>query len=724
MNRGFERQKLYLVLISVHGLLRGHNLELGRDADTGGQTLYVVELARALAAHPDVERVDLLTRQVIDPKISRDYAEPVEELTAGAHIIRLGCGPRRYLRKESLWPHLDAFTDNAVAYISRLGRTPDIIHSHYADAGYVGARLAQLLGVPLIHTGHSLGRVKRQRLLDKGVRETTIENQYNMAQRIEAEEVALGNASLVVASTSQEVEDQYTQYENYHPKRMVVIPPGVDLQRFRPPNSADPVPQIAREVHRFLDDPHKPMILALSRADERKNIATLIRAYGENPDLREAANLVIIAGNRDDIRAMDKGVREVLSDLLLLVDRYDLYGSVAYPKHHESNDVPDLYRMVTKTRGVFVNPALTEPFGLTLIEAAASGAPIVATHDGGPRDIVGHCNNGMLIDPLDPDSIGEALLSAVSDRAQWQRWSKGGLRCSAEHYSWPGHVKKYLREVRRIFGTHRRPAAGAESKSRLPSVDRMLICDLDDSLVGDTGGLKVLLERLQSANNVGFGIVTGRCLNSALQVLKQHRVPTPDLLITAVGTEIHYGRRMVDDSGWQRHIDYRWKPHELRAAMESIPGVKLQPAIEQTRFKVSYYADQKKMPKVHEIRRHLRKLDLHAKLIYSHQAYLDLLPVRASKGLAVRYLAMKWHMEPETLLVAGDSGNDEEMLSGNTLGVVVGNYSPELERLRGHERIYFAKGHHAWGVLEGMEYYNFLKEVRLPTYDVAQSEET
>ena len=88
--------------------------------------------------------------------------------------------------------------------------------------------------------------------------------------------------------------------------------------------------------------------------------------------------------------------------------------------------------------------------------------------------------------------------------------------------------------------------------------------------------------------------------------------------------------------------------------------------------------------------------------------------MRASTGLAIRYLAMKWGIDAEHLLVAGDSGNDEEMLSGNTLGVVVGNYSPELERLRGSERIYFAEREYAWGVLEGMEHYNFLGEICIP----------
>ena len=325
------RQGLYIVLISVHGLVRGNNLELGRDSDTGGQIKYVVELARALGEHPDVERVDLITRRVIDRKVDPDYAEHHEVLSDKVTIVRLPCGPRRYLRKEVLWPHLDIFVDNVLKHLATVRRVPDIVHAHYADAGYVGTRMVQLLGVPLIFTGHSLGRVKKQRLLEKGSKASTIESQYNISLRIEAEEITLGNANLVVTSTNQEVEEQYELYDNYQPRRMMVIPPGVDLKRFHPIEASKVLKAPIREqLLRFLKNPDRPIILAISRPDERKNIAALIHAYGETPELRELANLVIVVGNRDDIAAMDKGSQTVLSGLLKLIDKYDLYGHVAY----------------------------------------------------------------------------------------------------------------------------------------------------------------------------------------------------------------------------------------------------------------------------------------------------------------------------------------------------------------------------------------------------------
>jgi sucrose-phosphate synthase len=708
---------LYIMLISVHGLIRGHDLELGRDADTGGQTKYVVELSRALSTHPDVSRVELLTRQVFDPKVSDDYAKPVESLNEKAEIVRISCGPRRYLRKEVLWPHLDSFIDNVLQHVRKIGRIPDFVHGHYADGGYVATRLAQLLGIPMGFTGHSLGRVKKARLLEKGIKETTIESQYNITQRIEAEEITLGNANMMVTSTNQEVEEQYQLYDNYQPRRMTVIPPGVNLERFHKPRMMDSTSAMIAEIERFLEHPRRPIILALARPDERKNLATLVRAFGENRELRESANLVIVAGNRDDIRHMEKGPRKVLTDLLMLIDRYDLYGLVAYPKHHKPEHVEELYRMAAKSKGVFVNPALTEPFGLTLIEAAACGLPIIATEDGGPRDIVGLCQNGLLIDPLDASALGDKILSALRDRHRWNQWSKRGIKGAHKYFSWASHASKYMSIVTREIGKPRKAnhMVSTRSKSRLPIIDRILVCDIDNTLLGDDEALKALLDEIQSSDKkIGLAVATGRRLDSAIKVIKKANIPTPDFLITAVGTEIYYGHGLLEDDAWARHLDYRWHPKELRNAMKGFPGLKLQAATEQRRYKISYNVDPAKAPTVSEIMAHLRKQDLHAKVIYSHQAYLDLLPVRASKGLAIRYLSLKWGLPPERILVAGDSGNDEEMLRGNTLGLVVGNYSPELERLRGRPRLYFANGEYGWGILEGIQHYDFLGAVQIP----------
>ena len=713
-----DNGKLYIVLISVHGLLRAENMELGRDADTGGQILYVLELARALAAHPDVARVDLLTRRVIDAKVDDSYAQSEEKICDGARIIRLDCGPKRYLRKEVLWPHLPDFIDRAVQHVRNVGRVPDIVHSHYADAGLVGARFAGLLGVPLIHTGHSLGREKLGRLLAKGMKASSIEEQYNISTRIEAEEIVLGTANIVVASTKQEINEQYAEYDNYQPSRMVVIPPGVNLTRFHPPTGDEVDSDIDKTISRFLYQAHKPFILALSRADERKNIASLVHAYGQSAELQSMANLVIVAGNRDDIHEMDKGARQVLTELLLLIDKYDLYGKVAYPKHHQSDDIPVLYRLAAQRKGVFINPALTEPFGLTLIEAAACGLPVVATHDGGPKDILSYCKNGLLIDPLKVADIKKKLLTALGDEARWQTWSSNGIEGANRHFSWPGHVQTYLGHVQKLLKLQKRTPRAYPIKSRLPTVNRLAFTSIDNALSGNDDSLRDLMTLLKKrGRNVGLGIATGRSLTSATRFLKKMQLPTPDILITSVGTAIHYshrGQRLLEDNNWSRHIDYRWETKSLLKVMRRVPGASLRPASEQTEFKLSYKIEPDVTPTAREIKRLLRTQDLHAKIVITEKKYLDLLPIRASKGLAIRYVAFKWGIPLDKILVVGDSGNDEEMLLGDTLAVVVGSHSAELNKLQGKPRIYFAHGSYAQGIIEGIEYYDFLGKITIP----------
>ncbi len=359
-----KQTDLYIALISVHGLFRGNNLELGRDADTGGQTLYVLELAQALSERPEVGKVELFTRLVKDKAVGSEYAQPIEKINDKLSIIRIEAGPEEYIFKEQLWDYLDTFTDNMMEYFRNQDHYPDIIHSHYADSGYVGSQLANQLSIPLIHTGHSLGRVKRARLFANGVPPKEIEEQYNMSRRINAEEHVLATAERVITSTHQEIEEQYEIYDFYQPEQMRVIPPGTNLDQFQPPRGDELSSELYQQLTYSLTDSSKPIILALSRPDPRKNIAALIESYGQSPELQEKANLVIIAGNRNDVDDLESGAQQVFHEIWSMIDRYDLYGKVSLPKHHSRNDVAFIYRIAAASGGIFVNPALTEPFGL------------------------------------------------------------------------------------------------------------------------------------------------------------------------------------------------------------------------------------------------------------------------------------------------------------------------------------------------------------------------
>ncbi|KAL9275035.1 putative sucrose-phosphate synthase 2 [Drosera capensis] len=505
-------RKLYIVLISLHGLVRGENMELGRDSDTGGQVKYVVELARALAKMPGVYKVDLFTRQIMSSDVDWTYAEPTEMLSggpedaesenvgesSGAYIIRIPFGPcDKYLRKELLWPYVQEFVDGALAHILNMSKAlgeqigggqpvwPYVIHGHYADAGDSAALLSGALNVPMVLTGHSLGRNKLELLLKQGRQSRDeINMTYKIMRRIEAEELSLDAAELVITSTRQEIDEQWGQYDGFdvniekvlrararrgvschgrYMPRMVVIPPGMDFSNVVIPEDAHEadeilplansegsspkaLPAIWSEVMRFFTNPHKPMILALSRPDPKKNITTLVKAFGECRSLRELANLTLIMGNRDDIDEMSAGNASVLTTVLKMIDKYDLYGQVAYPKHHKQSDVPEIYRLAEKTKGVFINPALVEPFGLTLIEAAAHGLPVVATKNGGPVDIQAALDNGLLVDPHDQQAIADALLKLVSEKNLWHECRRNGWK-NIHLYSWPEHCRTYLTRV-------------------------------------------------------------------------------------------------------------------------------------------------------------------------------------------------------------------------------------------------------------------------------------
>lgn len=707
-------EPLKITLISLHGLIRAHECELGRDADTGGQIKYVLELAKELASHANVREVELLTRQVIDPKVSSDYAQVEERISENAKIVRIPFGPKRYLKKEALWPYIEMFVDQTLVHFRRNG-IPDIIHGHYADAGLAGAQLARLLHVPYIFTGHSLGRVKRQRLSLGKTSPETLEKKYKFTSRLEAEEIALETASMVVTSTHQEVSDQYELYDHYDPSRMEVIPPGVDLSNFSPPDEDFTEPAIGQQLNRFLRDPLKPMILTLARPDERKNLEKLVEVYGQSEQLQEVANLVMIMGTRDDIRDLPKAQQLVINNVMHLIDKYDLYGKVAYPKQHVPSDVPELYRLAVRRHGVFINPALTEPFGLTLLEAGATGLPIIATNDGGPRDIIGNCDNGLLIDPLNSEEIEHALLRGLTQPQQWRQWSEAGITGTRKHYSWSKHVERYLRDLDDILEHSSTPTlVDRPRERRLPDFDRLVITDLDNTLTGDPESLAEFNELIREHDNIGFGIATGRRLDSAMKLIDELGLPKPDLIDTDAGTQLHYGESLTPDQSWRKQIDFAWKPAQIGALLSELPGLFRQTPEKQSEFKISYEVDFEKAPSLSEIKKRLREARLRARVVLSLGMYLDIVPVRGGSDLSMRHLLWKWGFSPDNVLVAGDSGNDAGMLTGRTLGVVVGNYSPELERLRNKPRVYFAEGHHARGIIEGIHYYNFLDNIVIP----------
>jgi sucrose-phosphate synthase len=724
-----SQKGLYIQMFSIHGLIRSENMELGHDADTGGQIKYVIELGNALSKHKDVYRVDLLTRLISDKSCSDDYSRPIETVNEKFRIVRLQCGGKKYIRKELLWPFMDEYVDKTIKFIKSKRKIPDVVHGHYPDAGYVAKELARFFGIPFIYTGHSLGKSKKQRLLNEGQKEDDLNKKFKIDHRIFMEEQILKSADMIVTSTRQEVEAQYGLYQNKGVPQYHVIPPGIDIEKFCPyyhetcsdneykEEALFTRQSLIKELGRFFRHPEKPIILALCRPDKRKNIEGLVKAYGEDYDLRAIANLAVFAGIRKDISQKADSERDVLTQMLLLIDKYNLYGKMAIPKKHDfEHEVPELYRIAAKKSGVFVNSALVEPFGLTLLEALACGLPVVATNDGGPKDIIDNCQGGILVDPTDTKAIAKAIKDILVHPDIWSKFSKNGIMNTRKHYTWTSHVNTYIQKIKSLHRKYETLEMDVNEQrltigKRLSNLDYFIITDIDNTLLaGSDKSLEQLMKLLQdNRDNIGFGVATGRVLESALDILEANNIITPDIIISGVGSEITYGKSLYRDKGWEKHISKNWNRDLIMSQLEDVDYLTKQPEKAQTAFKISYnmLPGKDHLPRLHHL---LTQKRFRYTLIYSHEKYLDILPYRASKGKAIRYLSYKWEIPLKNFLICGDSGNDEEMLRGEPAGIVVGNYSSELEHLRKMKNIYFAQNNASSGIIEGIEHYKFIQK--------------
>jgi sucrose-phosphate synthase len=333
----------------------------------------------------------------------------------------------------------------------------------------------------------------------------------------------------------------------------------------------------------------------------------------------------------------------------------------------------------------------------------------VATENGGPVDIIGNCNNGLLVDPLNPSAIAESLLRILENRSLWNQFSQRGLENVARFYSWDSHARTYLSKVIPLRNRYAALPKSAPTVRVGPYRKHAIFTAIDNTLLGDAEGLAQFVDYVRKyRKKILFGIATGRRLDSVLSILKIHAIPMPDMLITSLGTEIYYASQLIADRAWAQHINHLWTPNQLRTIIEELPGITRQPRSEQSRFKLSYYYDSSIAPSMDDIQSLLRQNELTVNPTLSFGQYLDLVPSRASKGQALRYIARQWDIPLERILVTGGSGGDDDMLRGNTLGVVVANrHWEELSELSEMKHVYFATKPHAWGILEAVEHYDF-----------------
>ena len=719
-------KEYYIQLFSPHGLIRFNDPEIGRDKDTGGQVKYVLELLENLSHHPQVRKVDLFTRRIIDKRVSAAYEREVEIVNEKARIVRMSCGGHSYRPKETLWDHLDEFIDKTIRFIDQEADFPDVVHGHYADGNYLAGQVSEIYGIPFLATGHSLGRNKKNILIQEGMTPERINEKFNMERRIAVEENVLQTADVFIESTQHTIDTQYALYDHVKSARFKVIPPGVNLEIFYPFYRMDmpsfkmsieqeqAIYRVNSDIERFLFNPAKPLILSIGRADKRKNFEAIIQSYGQDKELQAMANLAIFAGVRKDISQMPEDEQDILKNLLLLLDKYDLYGKMAIPKKNDPKlEVPEIYRIVARKKGVFINATPGENFGLTIVEAAACGLPVIASPTGGPKEILEQIENGLLVDVENPKAIAEALKKIISDQTLWEKYSTNGIVGTSQQYSWTSYANKYIDAINELFAHKNNEIHGSKNRTaygkKLANAEMIVISDLDGTLVegNDSNGLKEFKEWVvNNSNKVAFGVASGRNRHITEQAFKDYDLPKPDILICSAGSEIYYTDKFIPDKGWESHIDYQWKRIELEQALSGFPGIHLQEPDAQWRFKLSYYVDDHfDEDDLANLYKFLDDRKLRAKILLTENHYLDLLPFRASKGSAVRYLSYKWKVPLERFITAGNSGNDEDMLKAKTNGIVVSNYSPELEDLRKNKSIYFTKNPLAKGVLEGIQHH-------------------
>lgn len=671
---------MYIMAIALGGCLKGPPVEFGITEDTGGHITYVLGAATALARRPDVNRVEIVTRLIDDADLGPAYAAPFEALSSKLNIRRIDSGNRAYLTKDANAADRPAFRDALIAYIDGLAVKPDLIHAHFADAGDVAIAIRDRFGISFVYTAHSLGIDKAQ----------AASQSCAPARRIAEEDRAIAAADAIVASSRDEAERQLMLYPGACPTRIHCLPPGAALDVSR---SSDPAP--ARHlVAPFLRTPERPMILAIARPVAKKNLTALVNLFGSDERLRQRANLVIVAGLRDGPASGETEQRAVIGSLLAALDEHDLYGALALPKRHSQADIHSLYALARETGGLFVNPALTEPYGLTLTEAAMHGLPVVATCHGGPADIVGRLRHGLIADPRKKGAFAAAIHTLLDDRAAWLRASQNGRRHAAR-LDWDGYATRFMTLAKQV--TRR----GKPVVERAPSpATSLLLCDIDNTLTGCRAGVRDFARFLGERPGLAFGVATGRSLQEAQRLLAEWRQPAPRLFITSVGTEIYWREDggLRADADYHAHIAEGWDPKLVESRLEDIKGLERQAPLEQRRTKRSYFVTE---PSVLAAVREAVD-DLPVRVIHSHGHLLDILPARAGKGAAMTWAARRMGISRTQVYAAGDSGNDLDMLSACHNPILVANHSEEVRALARHPAIYVSSRPHAGGIVEGM----------------------
>ncbi len=419
--RRTETVKQRIAMVSTHGYVAAHP-PLGAP-DTGGQVVYVIELSKKLAQLG--YKVDIWTRQFEDQP-------EIDEINEDVRIIRVPCGGKDFIPKEYLYRKLPEWTEHALRYIRRHKLDYQFINSHYWDAGLAGQHLAEDLDVPHVHTPHSIGTwKKRQMESDHPEDKDNFEEMYNFSRRIHHESTLYKEADLLIATTPPQYDLLISDY-HVPAEDIRMIPPGYDDNRFFP--VSEPTRRAAQERLGF-----KPKTIAcVGRLAENKGFDLLVDAFSVVASRHDDAHLRLALGVENPDQPSP-----LLKDLKAKIKGYDLEDRVTITGSVSDEDLPDFYR----SAAVFALPSRYEPFGMTAIEAMASGTPTVITVHGGLFRAVAYGEHALYADSFDKEDFGITLLKPIRYPALRARLSRNGSHRVRSLFTWTGIAQQLLKAV-------------------------------------------------------------------------------------------------------------------------------------------------------------------------------------------------------------------------------------------------------------------------------------
>ncbi len=495
-----------IVLVSIHGWF-GQEGVLGRP-DTGGQVVYVLDQTRSLEKQlqEDIKlagleglgvqpKVIILSRLIPNSDGTR-CNERLEKVhgTDNAWILRVPLrefNPKltqNWISRFEIWPYLETYAiDAEKELLAEFQGQPDLIVGNYTDGNLVAFLLARRMKVTQCIIAHAL---EKSKYLFSNLYWQELDDKYHFSLQFTADLIAMNAANFIVSSTYQEIvgtPDSVGQYESYKcftmpdlyhvvngielfSPKFNVVPPGVNENVYFPyTRTEDRIPDAVERleemlftqedpVHIFgkLDDPKKRPLFSMARLDRIKNLTGLAEAYGKSKELQERCNLILVAGKLRVEESDDNEEKDEIVKLYRIIDEYNLHGKIRWlgvrlPK----GDSGEIYRVIADHRGIFVQPALFEAFGLTILEAMISGLPMFATQFGGPLEIIQDKKNGFLINPTQQEETAQKILDFVSKCDQnpnyWEEISNNGIERVYSTYTWKIHTTRLL-SLARIYG--------------------------------------------------------------------------------------------------------------------------------------------------------------------------------------------------------------------------------------------------------------------------------